>query len=67
MDSAGSQSGRQGDGVIDAFSIFTFAFQSKVTGDPVMERLTERPGAEQQTGKNTGERDENALRHGVFV
>ena len=31
-----------------------------------MERLTERPGAEQQTGKNTGERNENAPRHGVF-
>ena len=51
MDSAGSQPGRQGDGIIDAFAIFTFAFQSGVAGKPVMKRLAERPGAEQQTGK----------------
>ena len=29
MDSAGSQSGRQGDGIIDAFSIFTFALSEQ--------------------------------------
>jgi hypothetical protein len=32
-----------------------------------MERLAERPGAEHETRKNTGERDKNALGHGVFV
>jgi hypothetical protein len=67
MNPAGSQSGRQSDGIIDALSIFTFAFESGVAGDSVMERLAERPGAEHETRKNTGERDKNALRHGVFV
>jgi hypothetical protein len=67
MNAVGSESGGQSDGIIHALTILSFTFEGGITGDPVVQWLAQREGAQHEAGKDTGNSYKKALRHRVFV
>src|ERR1700733_8956396 len=54
MDAFGSQSRGEGDCIIHALTILSFAFKCRITGNLVVQRSVERENAQHEAGKNAG-------------
>ena len=66
VNAVGGQSGRQGNGIIHALALLSFAFECRITSDSVVQGSAERESAEDQARQDTGDSDKKAFEHRRF-